>query len=52
MTPEQHEQQRRWVSESLQAEAQRELNHDTYPRRASPATVSADRPQIEGGDAE
>lgn len=51
MTPEQHEQQRLWVSASLLAEAQREHNHDTYPRRSP--RVPAEPPRTEaGGDAE
>jgi hypothetical protein len=50
VTPEQHEQQRQWVAQSLQAEAQREHNRDTYPRRSPQAAAEPARTEA-GGDA-
>ena len=49
MTPEQHEQQRLWVTQSLQAEAQRERNRDTYPRRTPRESAGDERARTEAG---
>jgi hypothetical protein len=50
VTPEQHAQQRLWVAQSLQVEAQREHNHDTYPRRSPRAAIEPARTEAGGDD--
>jgi hypothetical protein len=52
VTPEQHEQQRLWVAQSLQAEVQRHYHHDTYPRRVPQSEPVEPAPTEAAADAE